>query len=86
MFPTYIVMAGNNVCVSAYVCMSLLGRHMPVCDLCNPDSEIIKLHFRLNSPEHEIYPVHKCKNANNCWHFNIYKQEHKFYKQDKYNI
>ena len=20
-------------------------------------------------------PVHKCQSANNCWHFNIYKQE-----------
>ena len=26
----------------------------------------------LNSAEHEIYPAHKCYNANNCWHFNIY--------------
>ena len=26
----------------------------------------------LNSAEHEIYPAHKCQNANNCWHFNIY--------------
>ena len=27
----------------------------------------------LNSTWHEIYPAHKCKNANNCcWHFNIY--------------
>ena len=29
----------------------------------------------LNSAEHEIFPAHKCKNANNCWHFNIYEQE-----------
>ena len=21
-----------------------------------------------------IYPANKCKNANNCWHFNIYEQ------------
>ena len=33
----------------------------------------------LSSAEHEIYPAHKCLNANNCWHFNIY--EH-----DKYSI
>ena len=33
----------------------------------------------LNSAEHEIYPAHKCQNANYCWHFNIYKH-------DKYNI
>ena len=26
----------------------------------------------LNSAEHKIYPAHKCLNANNCWHFNIY--------------
>ena len=34
--------------------------------------EVIKLFFMLNSAEHEIYPAHKCLNANNCWHFNIY--------------
>ena len=22
-----------------------------------------------------LFPAHKCKNANNCWHFNIYEQE-----------
>ena len=38
-----------------------------------------KTFFMLNSAEHKIYPAHKCLNANNCWHFNIY--EH-----DKYNI
>ena len=26
----------------------------------------------LCSTEHEIYLAHKCKNANNCWHVNIY--------------
>ena len=26
----------------------------------------------LNSAEHEIYPAHKCYNADNCWYFNIY--------------
>ena len=31
--------------------------------------------FMLNSAEHEIFPAHKCKNANNCWHFNLYGQE-----------
>ena len=31
-----------------------------------------KFFFMLNSTEHEIIPAHKCKNANNCWHFNIY--------------
>ena len=31
-----------------------------------------KKNFILNSAEYEIYPAHKCKNANNCWHFNIY--------------
>ena len=31
--------------------------------------------FILNSGEHEIFPAHKCLNANNCWHFNIYEQE-----------
>ena len=33
----------------------------------------------LNTAEHEIYYAHKCSNANNYWHFNIYKH-------DKYNI
>ena len=40
--------------------------------------EVIKL-FMLNSTEHEIYPAHKCLNANNCWHFNICQR-------DKYNF
>ena len=22
-----------------------------------------------------LYPAHKCQNANNCWHFNIYQQD-----------
>ena len=34
--------------------------------------EIIK-NFH-NSAEREIFPAHKCLNANNCWHFNIYEQ------------
>ena len=29
----------------------------------------------LSSVGHEILPAHKWKNANNCWHFKIYKQE-----------
>ena len=29
--------------------------------------------------EQEIYSVHNCQNATNCWHFNIYKL-------NKYNI
>ena len=39
--------------------------------------EVIKLFlfFMLNSSEREIFPAHKYLNANNCWHFNIYKQE-----------
>ena len=28
--------------------------------------------FMLNSTEHAINHDHKCYNANNCWHFNIY--------------
>ena len=31
-----------------------------------------KTFVMLNSAEHEIDPAHKCYNANNCWHFNIY--------------
>ena len=31
-----------------------------------------KTFFILNSAEDKIYPAHKCLNANNCWHFNIY--------------
>ena len=27
-----------------------------------------------------FFPAHKCYNANNCWHFNIYEQE-KFHAQ-----
>ena len=35
-----------------------------------------KTFFMLNLAEHEIYLAHKCfKKANNCWHFNIYKQD-----------
>ena len=35
-----------------------------------------KSFFMLNSAETKIYPAHKClKNANNCWHFNIYKHD-----------
>ena len=22
-----------------------------------------------------LYPAHKCQNAKNCWHFNIYQQD-----------
>ena len=40
-----------------------------------PGPEVIKLFFMLNSTEHEIFPAHKCKNANKCWHFNIYEQK-----------
>ena len=40
---------------------------------------VYKTFSMLNSAEHEIYPAHKCQNANNCWHLNIYEQ-------DKYNI
>ena len=29
----------------------------------------------LNSSEREIYIIHRCLNANNCWHFNIYEQD-----------
>ena len=35
----------------------------------------VKKKFMLNSAEHEMFPVHKCYNANNYWHLNIYKQE-----------
>ena len=40
--------------------------------------EFIKL-FMLNWSDNDIYHAHKCLNANNCWHLNIYLQ-------DKYNI
>ena len=29
----------------------------------------------LNSAEHEIYPAHKCQNANNYCHFNLSERE-----------
>ena len=31
--------------------------------------------FRLRYAANATFPAHKCKNANNCWHFNIYEQE-----------
>ena len=34
--------------------------------------KVIKINSMLNSAEHGIYLAHKCLNANNCWHFNIY--------------
>ena len=34
-------------------------------------SQGYKTIFMLNTTEHEIYPPHKCYNANNCCHFNI---------------
>ena len=34
-----------------------------------------KTFFMHNSTEHEIFPAHKCQNANICWHFNIYERE-----------
>ena len=34
-----------------------------------------KKNFMLDSAELEIFPAHKCENANNCWHFDIYEQE-----------
>ena len=42
--------------------------------LFRPGPEVIK-NFMLNSAEYEYFPAHKCKNANYCWHFNIYEQE-----------
>ena len=29
----------------------------------------------LNSTEHKIYHAHLSLNANNCWHFNVYKHD-----------
>ena len=26
--------------------------------------------------EKDIFPAHKCQNANNCWHLNIYELVH----------
>ena len=54
----------------------LLLRHrsLDLTDKQRPGPEIIKLFFMLNSTEHEIFPAHKCENANNCWHFNIYEK------------
>ena len=36
--------------------------------------------FRFNSLEPAIYPANKYLNDNNCWHFNVYKQN-KFHAQ-----
>ena len=46
--------------------------------LCSARTQAPRLYFfhaqltMLNSVEQEIYPAHKCQNANNCWHFNIH--------------
>ena len=48
-----------------------LSRQCTLRDLDMRGSEF----FMLNSTEHEIFPAYKCKNANNCWHCNIYEQE-----------
>ena len=37
-----------------------------------PDPEIIKLFFMLNSAEQEIFSANKYENANNSWYFHIY--------------
>ena len=34
--------------------------------------------------EKAIFSAHKCRNANNCWHFNIYEQE-KFHAEFSMN-
>ena len=34
-----------------------------------------KVFFILNTARHRIYPAHNCKNANKCWHFNIYSHD-----------
>ena len=39
---------------------------------CLPGSEVI-FFLMLNSTDHESFPAHKCKNANKCWHFNMYE-------------
>ena len=48
-----------------------VGYHGPS---MRPGSKV-KTFFMLNSTEHENFPAHKCENANNCWHFNIYEWE-----------
>ena len=37
----------------------------------------------LDSNEHEIHHAYKMLNANNCWHFNIYKQHECYIRQFK---
>ena len=37
--------------------------------------QVYKTLFMLSSAETKTYPAHKCKNANNYCHFNIYKQD-----------
>ena len=41
------------------------------------DVEIVKISgkFRFRTKKLVIDPAHKCLNANNCWHFNIYEQD-----------
>ena len=39
------------------------------------DIDKMKGIFRCESLKPDIYPANKCLNANNCWHFNIYKQD-----------
>ena len=44
----------------------------PFGNICIINMLFYKTCFLLNSAEHEIYPAHKCSNANSCWHFNFY--------------
>ena len=55
-----------------HLLMTFANSFDPELTKCRPGPEVIKKIFMLNSTEHEIHPAHKCKNANNCWHFNIY--------------
>ena len=37
--------------------------------VARPGPEGLNFFSMLKSAEHEIYPAHECKNANNCLHF-----------------
>ena len=52
---------------------SSFGKRKCLCNMFRPRG--YKEIFMLISAEHEFFPAHKCQNANNCWHCNIYEQE-----------
>ena len=62
----YIIIINNKcIAVTCYIDLYNYSMHQ------NLALRFLKTFFILNSAEHDIYPAHKCLNANNCWHLNI---------------